>query len=92
MYVGNHFGNCRLPRQIVRAADPPLNNTVSKRKFLPYNESLAEYLPSDRAVGKLKCKICDKQVQSKNMRKRVGSHILKKKLINVCGLADYLAA
>ena len=35
--------------------------------------------------GKLKYKLCEKIIPNKNMRRHVGGHVLKEKLVNVCG-------
>ena len=64
----------------------PVSNKVVSSKLLPYDSSLTDVLPEESESGKWKCKLCDKKVKEKNMRKHVaGSHIIKEKLENVCG-------
>ena len=62
------------------------SKVVSNSKLLPYDESLVDLLASEEIQGgKLKCKLCEKIIQNKNTRRRVGGHVLKEKLVNVCG-------
>ena len=58
---------------------------VSKSKLLPYDESLTECLGTEVKVNKIKCKLCEKQLLDKKMRKHIGSHILIDSLEDVCG-------
>ena len=66
---------------------PVSNKVVSNSKLLPYDESLVDLLASlEIQGGKLKCKLCEKIIPNKNiMRRHVGGHILKEKLVNICG-------
>ena len=55
-------------------------NKVSRSKLLPYDESLIECLGTEEMIDKIKCKLCEKQLLIKNMRKHIGFHILNDSL------------
>ena len=55
-------------------------------KLLPYDASLSDiFSAEDVESGKFRCKIFDKTLLSKTMRRHVDMHILADKLSNVCG-------
>ena len=67
---------------------PISSKVVSNSKLLPYDESLVELFASEEIQGgKLKCKLCEKIIPNKNMRRHVGGHILKEKLVTICGFS-----
>ena len=60
-------------------------NKVIRSKLLPYDESLTECLGTEEMIDKIKCKLCEKQLLIKNMRKHIGFHILNDSLEYVYG-------
>ena len=52
--------------------------------LLPYDKSLVD-ATDVVAKEKFSCKLCDQEVDTKQMRLHVGKHILKDNLSNVCG-------
>ena len=51
---------------------PVSSKVVSNSKLLPYDESLVDLLASEEIEdGKLKCKLCEKIIPNKNMRRHL---------------------
>ena len=53
--------------------------------LLPYDKSLVDATDVVVGIEKVPCKLCNKEVDMKQMRLHVGKHILENNLSNVCG-------
>ena len=63
----------------------PVSSKIIYSSLLPYDPSLVDATDHIPSKEKLPCKLCDQNVEKKQMRLHVRIHILEDKLNYVCG-------